>query len=143
MRFEMDEKWVGVQLEGTNCWEFLVRFYKEELGIRIQNFGGRLRGTEDKIALSRFLNDYLNSDAWVMVEEPRYPDIVMYKVKGRLLHGGIMLGKTAMLHLRLFGSCIQDVHDEKIWGRKQAVFHGYYRLKGDLDEEGHSLLHGQ
>ena len=130
---KVKDKYIGIPLINYNCWEFICLYYENELGIKLKNFKGWLANTEKKLELSRFLNEYFDSDAWERVDIPNRNDIVMFNIKGVILHGGIVLGKNHMLHMQVIGSSIEP-YNSKRWDYR---IHGFYRsvfqiAKGDL-----------
>ena len=127
----IDEKWLNLPIDGTNCYQFIVDYYTSELDIKLSPYEGELKGREDKKKLAAFLDEYLNiSGEWESVDEGIYPDIAMFDINGLMIHGGIVLGAGHMLHMRVHGSMIQKFTDPNLFHEsKFKNFKGFYRYK--------------
>jgi len=138
------DKYIGLPMERTNCWQFIVDYYSNELGIKLNDYKGRLKGLGDKAKLADFLDWYLNhSGCMNRVENPIYPDLVVFTIRGLILHSGIFLEDGLMLHMRVYGSLIEtyDMQD----GFKAKInnsIYGFYRYSGKKESvvPSHSLL---
>jgi len=134
---EVEDKYLNLLMDETNCWQFIADYYKEKLGIEIEGFRGRLKGRGDKVRLANFLEKYLNNPKfWQKVDFPEYPDIAMFDINGLMIHGGIVLDEGRMLHMRVTGSLVQSYSDGTLWAQpKFKSLRGFYRYIGDRKDK--------
>ena len=127
----VDEKWIGLTMEETNCWQFIVDYYNNELGISLLPFKGSLQYKNQSEKLAVFLDEYLNNSGhWEKISNPIYPDIAMFKVRRLIIHGAIILDDERILHMRYSGSLISSYKDGNFWREKKfRSLEGFYRYK--------------
>lgn len=123
----------------TNCWQFIVNYYNDELGITLRPYVGKVNPME-RNKLEQFLLDYLyDSDEWEQVLDPKYPDIGLFVTSGFKIHGVIILDNNSFLHMRKTGSLVTTYTDilslkDKKFTKLVGYFH-YKGLDGDLENE--------
>ena len=125
---DLDKKWLGISIKGINCWQFIVEYYRHELGLFLRPFKRELRSDSDRARLERFLDNYLSTN-WKIVDNPKYPDIALFVVKGFRIHSGIIFDDGYMLHMRWKGSCVTKFSDGSVLKkRKFESLVGCYRI---------------
>ena len=102
---EIPYKENGTDRNGIDCWNFTKLFYKEILGIKLQ---------EAEI------------ENWDRVSEPQEFDVIVFKnEKGIMYHTGIFLGNGQFIQCIKAGVVKSNVK-EKFWKDK---IEGFFRYK--------------
>jgi cell wall-associated NlpC family hydrolase len=120
-------KYVGIPFanhgrtkEGFDCYGLAIEFYKNEFNIDLPDLF--YSESNDKLCAHSVFK-YL-STKFVLVDEPKFGDIVAIKLHNFIIHVGIYLREDMVLHsIDGSNSCIEDF-SQPTWAKRIG---GYYR----------------
>lgn len=121
-------KYIGAEFEDRgrgpryDCWGLVRAVLAAEFGKLLPSFDDEYRDTTDSGAIARIITAELAH--WQRVTERRVGDVVLFRLRGKRLHIGILVSPTAMLHcMRGVNACIERI-DTPVWS---PVLEGVYR----------------
>lgn len=108
---------------GCDCWGLVVLVYRERLGIELPTHAGYVD------PLSADAADAVSTGklAWRPVESPQPMDGVLFRIKGRPHHIGLVIREGWMLHTAAGkDSCIEP-YTRPYWSARVEGFYRYMR----------------
>lgn len=86
----------GRDYNGCDCWGLVQLWYRNELGIEIPDYLWAYTSAEDFDSVADAINE--NKKTWRLVDEPKYGDVLVFKIKGIPIHVGIKQRGDDFLH---------------------------------------------
>ena len=125
MRFEPDytrvKRYIGKPYETTNCFDIVREFYLGEFNLEIKQYYSGKTPTDKEVESLV----HTNKGDFIRVEEPRFGDLVLIKLKGVECHLGVYIQKENFLHsIKGTGSVLDKVDKYK------HLIVGYFRHRG-------------
>lgn len=116
-------KFVGIPYEKKNCWDLVVSFYQEIMGVSLFHY---YQGPTPAEKLTTKNLIYTNMGDFEETKDPKFGDIILVKLYGIESHIAVYLGNGKMLHTtRGAGSIVDRV------ARWEKMIVGFYRVKND------------
>lgn len=114
-------KYVGKNYSVYNCFDLVKEFYKDELGLELQNyFEGQVPERKEIEFLLK-----TNLGRFQKVEKPQFGDLVVIRLFGYASHIGVCIGDGKFLHsARNTGSCMDTL------SRYSKMTEGFFRHEG-------------
>lgn len=112
---------IGIPYEEMNCWDLVVRFYKEYLNIELRHYCDGTPSNRDSI--QNLI--YANVGEFEEVKGPKkLGDIILFKVRGIISHIGVLIDNSYFLHsIKGTGSALERINK---W---EKLVVGYYRIE--------------
>lgn len=116
----------GRDFNGCDCWGLVHLFYQKEYNLELPTYSSWYIDVENLSVLDYTVNTN-KSIGYTQVQEPKFGDIILFKIKGFIVHCGIYIGNNEFLH-NFFGtnSCIESLDSIK-WNRRIEGFYRYDR----------------
>ena len=105
--------YVGIPYSEVNCWGLIVLVYKEIYQIELTGI------TEQR--------DLIKSGFWFEVDDPRTPDVILFKESNVNRHVGLLLDNEYMMHADR--SCDSVVIDRWVARNHKPRLEAIYRCK--------------
>jgi cell wall-associated NlpC family hydrolase len=113
----------GRTLEACDCWGLCLLFGKNELGIEYPEFMYDFDSYIDE-AVGLIKSETALGGRWKSVDEFIPGDILIFRVRGQLVHCGVYIGNGDFLHtLKGRLSCVENLCEWKL------RFTGAYRFE--------------
>lgn len=125
------EKYLGIpykskgrDFSGCDCWGLVVLFYKNEFNVDLPSYDRWYVDVENLEVLDYTVTNN-RATLYEEVKEPKYGDIVLFRIKGYVVHCGIVLNNNMFLH-NFYGtnSCIESITSFK-WNKRIDGFYRY------------------
>lgn len=98
---DYDSPLLGIEyINGVyDCWSLLMRFYHQKFKIKIDDYP-RAHSHWDKRTEHADIDVYTQYEdyGFIEVEEPEYGDLIIFKIKDSISHGGIYVGDDKFIH---------------------------------------------
>lgn len=108
-----------------DCWGLVHAIYREQLGIDVPSYDDRYFRTLDKNIPGILTAE---SKKWTRVRWAQPGDVVLFRIKGRVRHVGIVTAPGRMIHtLAGCETCIER-YDTPLW---RPRIDGFYRYNTD------------
>ena len=120
------KKYIGIPFEKMNCWELICHYYGSELGIVLPSHEKNYRDADDKKTISRLYESEIASKTWPRVENPKYPDVAVFRIAGYLWHAGLILNDGKMLHTQRGCDSVIESFRNARWKNR---LYGFYRYQ--------------
>jgi cell wall-associated NlpC family hydrolase len=114
----------GRSFKGCDCWGLVYLYYKHEYNIELPTYTSWYIDVENLSVLDYTVNTNKNKD-YILVDKPQVGDIVLFRIKGYVVHCGVYIGNGEFLH-NFFGtnSCIERLDSVK-WNKRVEGFYRY------------------
>lgn len=109
---------------GIDCWGLVRLVYRERLGVELNSLDSGYAALSDREAIE---DVYLEECAqWLEVTTPQALDVVIFRLRRRWSHVGLMVNPRDFLH-SYHGKALSGIESltDKLWELKQTRF---YRL---------------
>lgn len=115
----------GRSLDGLDCFGILQLFYKDQFGIDVDGAGFTYARADISEQVERDVRHEESKEFWTIVEgDPKFADIVLFRVRGFVSHVGIVLEDNNFLHSFPGRDSVIESLDAISWKKRIA---GYRR----------------
>lgn len=121
----------GRGFEEGDCFNMILSFYKNELGIELKDYEEDYK--EDWYLQNNFFVDLARKWGFVKVPIPRFGDVILFKVGNYVRHCGVIsnVNEFEFIHTGKDGTYKNNFVTDRQWASR--VF-GFYRHKKVLNE---------
>ncbi len=113
--------------DGLDCWGLVVMVYRERFGIGLPEFPGAYPDESPESLRNAAGVARAERERWRRVEVPVEGDVALLRLQGLPCHVGIVVSKTAMLHVMAgIESCVEKFTGPQ-WKDRIEGFYRYAR----------------
>jgi len=108
---------------GCDCWGLVTYAYKEEFGISLPSYDAYYDDPENQTHIDDAFD--IEEKSWQKVDKPVLGDVVLLKLRGVLVHVGIIIDSTRMLHVMKGKHTIIESYTSLKYTRRIKGFYRY------------------
>ncbi len=120
----------GRDFTGTDCWGFVILYFKEELGIALQDYKKDIPGYYSDIKNTDLFSSHTDEEYRKVTELKKYDLLLLCNGSKTPNHIAIYLGNRKIIHMMATTRVV--ISKLSVWKDK---IYGMYRYNGEINAD--------
>jgi cell wall-associated NlpC family hydrolase len=119
------DAYIGLPFVEIDCYNLVRKVYAEQFTIDLPDLTEEYKNAFDIDSISGLYVREIGQN-WILLEEPVFGCVPVFRVKGQLWHCGMVVNRDLMLHTQdeSINSCL-ELFDSLEWKNKRVGFYSY------------------